>query len=93
LLAVIAPIATRLVQAMISRRREYLADASAVELTRYPEGLASALEKIMKKNQGKMEVSEAISHLFFTDPKRSPLDDLFATHPPISERIKILRQM
>jgi heat shock protein HtpX len=93
LLAVIAPIATRLVQAMISRRREYLADASAVELTRYPEGLASALEKIMKKNQGKMEVSEAISHLFFTDPKRSPLDDLFATHPPISERIKILREM
>jgi len=93
LLAVIAPIATRLVQAMISRSREYLADASAVELTRYPEGLASALEKIMKKNQGKMEVSEAISHLFFTDPKRSPLDDLFATHPPISERIKILRQM
>jgi heat shock protein HtpX len=93
LLAVIAPIATRLVQAMISRRREYLADARAVELTRYPEGLASALEKIMKKNQGKMEVSEAISHLFFTDPKRSPLDDLFATHPPISERIKILRQM
>jgi len=93
ILAVIAPIATRLVQAMISRRREYLADASSVELTRYPEGLASALEKIKNKNAGKMEVSEAISHLFFTDPKRSPLDDLFATHPPITERIKILRQM
>lgn len=93
ILAVVAPIATRLVQAMISRRREFLADASAVELTRYPEGLASALEKIMKKNTGRMEVSEAISHLFFTDPKRSPLDDLFATHPPLSERIRILRQM
>ncbi|MEM3421934.1 MAG: M48 family metallopeptidase [Candidatus Hadarchaeum sp.] len=93
ILAVVAPIATRLVQAMISRRREFLADASAVELTRYPEGLASALEKIMKKNAGKMEVTEAISHLFFTDPKRSPLDDLFATHPPLSERIRVLRQM
>lgn len=93
ILAVIAPVATRLVQAMISRCREFLADASAVELTRYPEGLASALEKIMKKNAGRMEVTEAISHLFFTDPKRSPLDDLFATHPPLSERIRILRQM
>ncbi|MGC8812075.1 MAG: M48 family metallopeptidase [Candidatus Aenigmatarchaeota archaeon] len=93
ILALIAPIVVRLVQFAISRRREFLADASSVELTRYPEGLASALEKIMKINQGKMNVSEAVSHLFFTDPNRSPLDKLYATHPPIEERIKILRSM
>ncbi|RLI09459.1 hypothetical protein DRO42_04150 [Candidatus Bathyarchaeota archaeon] len=69
------------------------ADAAAVELTRYPEGLASALEKIMKRNQGKMDVSEAVSHLFFVDPNRSPLDALYATHPPIEERIRRLRAM
>ena len=93
ILAVFAPIATRLVQAMISRKREYLADASSVELTRYPEGLASALEKIRDKNTGKMNVSESISHLFFSDPKKSPLDNLFATHPPIEKRIEVLRAM
>jgi heat shock protein HtpX len=62
-------------------------------LTRYPEGLASALEKIMKENEGKMKVSEAVSHLFFVDPNKSALDSLYATHPPIKERIKILRSM
>jgi len=92
-LAIFAPIATRLVQAMISRKREYLADASSVQLTRYPEGLASALEKIGSKNSGHMDIDESISHLFFSDPKRTALDSLFATHPPLSERIKVLRQM
>lgn len=93
LLAIFAPIVSRLVQAMISRRREFLADASSVQLTRYPDGLASALGKISKINQGKMRVSESISHLFISDPNRSPLDKLFATHPPIKERIKALRAM
>jgi heat shock protein HtpX len=93
ILAIFAPIVTRIVQAAISRRREFLADASSAKLTRYPEGLASALEKIKKYNEGKMNVSEAVSHLFFTDPNRSALDSLFATHPPIDERIKILRKM
>ncbi len=93
LLALVSPIIVRLVQFAISRRREFLADASSVELTRYPEGLASALEKIMKINQGKMNVSEAVSHLFFVDPNKSPLDKLYATHPPIEERIRILRSM
>ncbi|MEM5872438.1 MAG: M48 family metallopeptidase, partial [Candidatus Aenigmatarchaeota archaeon] len=93
ILAIFAPIATRIVQAAISRRREYLADAGSAELTRYPDGLANALEKIKKINQGKMNVSEAVSHLFFTDPNKSPLDSLFATHPPIEERIRILRAM
>jgi len=93
LLAIFAPIVVRLVQFAISRRREFLADASSVELTRYPTGLANALEKIMKFNKGNMKVSEAVSHLFFVDPNRSPLDSLYATHPPIEERIKILRSM
>lgn len=92
-LAVFAPVVARLVQFAISRRREYLADASAVELTRYPGGLASALEKIMRRNRGEMDVSEAVSHLFFVDPNRSPLDSLYATHPPIEERIRRLRAM
>jgi heat shock protein HtpX len=93
LLAILAPIVTRFVQAAISRRREFLADASGAQLTRYPDGLASALEKIKKVNEGKMLASEAVSHLFFVDPLKSPLDSLFATHPPIDERIKILRAM
>ena len=93
ILAIFAPIVVRLVQFAISRKREYLADASGVDVTRYPEGLASALEKIASKNRGRMKVSEAVSHLFFVDPKRSSLDSLFATHPPIKERIKRLRAM
>ena len=93
LVAILASISSKLVQAMISRRREYLADASSAELTRYPEGLASALEKISKVNEGKILASEAVSHLFFVDPVKSPLDSLFATHPPTKERIKILRSM
>jgi len=93
LLAIFAPIATRLVQLAVSRKREYLADASGVSITRYPEGLASALEKIANKNQGRIKVSDAVSHLFFVDPQKSSLDSLFATHPPIRERIKKLREM
>jgi len=92
-LAIFAPLVTRIVQAAVSRRREFLADASGAELTRYPDGLANALEKIKKINEGKMNVSEAVSHLFISDPNRSPLDNLFATHPPLEERIKILRAM
>ncbi|MEM2877957.1 MAG: M48 family metallopeptidase [Candidatus Hadarchaeales archaeon] len=91
--AIFAPIASRLVQAMISRRREYLADAESARLTRYPEGLASALEKIKNNNMGDMKVSESISHLFISDPNRSALDNIFATHPPIEKRIEALRSM
>ena len=92
-LAIFAPILSRLVQMAVSRRREFLADASGAELTRYPEGLASALEKISKMNQGNMKVSESVSHLFIADPTHSALDSLYATHPPIEERIKRLREM
>jgi len=93
ILAIFAPIATRLVQLAVSRRREYFADASGAELTRYPDGLADALEKIAQYNTGEMDVSESVSHLFISDPNRSPLDALYRTHPPIEERIKRLRQM
>lgn len=92
-LAIFAPIATRLVQLAVSRRREYLADASAAEITRYPDGLADALEKISQYNSGKMNVSESVSHLFISDPNKSALDALYSTHPPIEERIKRLREM
>jgi len=92
-LAIISPIIVRLVQLAISRKREYLADASSAQLTRYPDGLADALEKIKKYNEGKMQVSEAVSHLFISDPNKSPLDNIFATHPDIDSRIKVLRAM
>ncbi len=92
-LAIFAPILTRIVQFAVSRQREFLADASGVELTRYSEGLASALEKIRGHNTGEMDVSEAVSHIFFVDPNRSALDALYATHPPIDERIRRLRTM
>lgn len=94
ILAIFAPLLTRIVQAAVSRKRELLADAGSAELTRYPDELASALEKIKKINTGKkMNVSEAMSHLFISDPNRSPLDNLFATHPPLDQRIKLLRAM
>jgi heat shock protein HtpX len=92
-LAILAPIATRLVQLAVSRRREYLADASAAELTRYPDGLADALEKLGKYNSGDMKVSESVSHLFISDPNRSALDAIYSTHPPIEERVQRLREM
>jgi len=93
LLAIFAPLLTRIVQLAVSRQREFLADASGVELTRYSEGLASALEKISDHNRGEMDVSEAVSHMFFVDPNRSALDILYATHPPVDERIRRLRAM
>ena len=92
-LAIFAPLLTRIVQFAVSRKREYLADASGAELTRYPEGLASALEKIKGHNKGDMDVSEAVSHIFIADPNRSALDALYATHPPLEDRIKRLRAM
>ncbi len=93
ILAIVAPLVVRLVQLAVSRKREYLADASGAQLTRYPDGLASALEKIAKYNRGEMKVSEAVSHMFFSDPTHSALDAVWSTHPPIQERIKKLRAM
>jgi len=93
ILAIVAPILVRLIQMAISRQREYLADASSAQLTRYPAGLASALAKIKTVNKGNMDVPEAISHLFFVDPTKTYLDSLYATHPPIEKRIEILKSM
>jgi heat shock protein HtpX len=93
IIGLITPIVSRIAQAMLSRRREFLADMGSADLTKNPEGLANALEKIKLMNEGKLNVSESVSHLFFTDPNKSPLDNLFATHPPIDERIKVLRSL
>ncbi|MBI1743862.1 M48 family metallopeptidase [Candidatus Acetothermia bacterium] len=93
-LAILAPIIAQLLQLACSRQREYLADASGVMLTRYPEGLASALEKIAD-DPDKLDIaSRANQHLFIVNPFEKghwSLDSLFSTHPPLEERIKRLR--
>ena len=94
LLLIIAPIIAKLVQLAISRKREYLADAYSVKLTRYPKGLANALYKIKNHSAQKLEVPEAVSHLFFVNPfKKENIENLFSTHPPIDKRIEILNKM
>jgi heat shock protein HtpX len=97
---ILAPIAAQLMQLAISRKREYLADASGALLTRYPEGLASALEKISAHGQPMKRASHATAHLFIADPFASPtrsigqrIQGLFHTHPPAADRIRILRDM
>lgn len=94
--SILAPIAASLIQLAISRKREFLADSSGVLLTRYPEGLASALEKISQYKMPMRKVSGSTSHLFISNPmgkKQSYFSKIFSTHPPIEERIKILRGM
>lgn len=93
-LAILSPIAVTLIQLAISRRREYLADASGALLTRYPEGLASALEKIGAATRPMSRANEATAHLFITNPFGNVgkhISNLFNTHPPIAKRIAILR--
>ena len=97
---ILAPIAAQMIQMTISRKREYLADASGALLTRYPEGLASALEKISAHSQPMRRANNATAHLFIADPfgneKRTlgqKISGLFQTHPPATDRIKILREM
>ena len=100
-LAVLAPIAGVLIHMAISRKREYLADATGALMTRYPEGLASALEKIASAPP-LPTARNATAHLFFVNPfkqddhntKKKPfLASLFMTHPPIRERVKRLREV
>ena len=92
--AILGPIVGTLIQLSISRKREYLADASGALLTRYPEGLASALEKIGNYSQPLIHQSSAIAHLYIADPaggkKTKWFKTLFLTHPPINDRIKAL---
>lgn len=93
LFAILAPIAAKLIQLAISRKREYLADSSAALMTRNPSGLASALQKLYNSNIPSQRVNEAIAPLYIAPLKGKNLQILFSTHPPISDRIKRLAQM
>jgi len=91
-----APIVATLIQLSISRNREYLADATAASLTRYPEGLASALEKISSDDEILEAANGATAHLYISNPfsnRQAVVSNLFSTHPPIDERIRRLREM
>jgi len=97
ILSILAPILATLIQLAISRKREYLADASGSLLTRYPEGLASALEKISQYGSPMKRQSTAIAHLYIANPLGSgkftkKVGNLFSTHPLIEDRIKRLRE-
>lgn len=95
---ILTPIVATIIQLAISRKREFLADASGVLITRYPEGLAKALEKISSDPHRLRTATSSTAHLFISNPfKKKSASGLFATlfstHPPIEERIKILRSM
>lgn len=94
ILAILSPLAATLIQLAISRKREFLADADGALLTRYPEGLASALEKIAQDQTPLPVANDAAAHLYIANPfKKKRFSSLFMTHPPIEERIRILRGM
>jgi heat shock protein HtpX len=95
---VLTPVVATIIQLAISRKREFLADASGVLITRYPEGLARALEKIASDSHRMRSATSSTAHLFISDPfKKKRFSNffitLFSTHPPVEERIKILRSM
>ncbi|MGE5297789.1 MAG: M48 family metalloprotease, partial [Acidobacteriaceae bacterium] len=101
-LAILSPIAATLIQLAISRKREFLADASGALLTRYPEGLASALKKIAADSEPLEVANKATAHLYIVNPLKEHIGGrssvgnfakLFLTHPPIEERIQKLEQM
>ena len=92
--AILAPILAQAIYFACSRKREYLADASAARYTRYPEGLASALAKISGKHSSSSQPSRALAPLYIVNPLSGmSAVSLFATHPPIDKRIEILRKM
>lgn len=95
-MAILAPLVSMMIQLAISRKREFLADSSGALLTRYPEGLASALEKISGYKKPIKRFSSSTAHLYISDPsgkKTSYFSKIFSTHPPVEERIKLLRSM
>ena len=92
-LIILSPIVAQIVKFAISRQREYLADATAAELTRYPVGLASALKKIKEANLPTKTAAQAAASLYISDPFVNKLTNIFSTHPPIDERIKRLEAM
>ena len=92
--AILAPIVATLIQLAVSRRREYLADATGALTTRYPEGLISALQKIDQTGSALRRQNTATAHFFFANPLRGhSVTNLFSTHPPIKDRIARLEQM
>lgn len=92
--AILAPLIATLIQLAISRRREYLADATGALTTRYPEGLASALEKIGAYGSTMRRQNASTAHLFFANPlKKRSFAALFSTHPPIEDRVRRLQEM
>lgn len=96
ILVILSPLIGKLIQFSISRKREFLADASGALLTRYPEGLARALEKIHNKNLPLKRANNATAHLYISNPfsgKKHLFSKLFSTHPPMEERIQALRTM
>jgi len=100
-LLLVSPLIARVMQAAVSRRRETLADVSAVRMTRYPPGLISALEKLQADNTETHSASMATAHMWIEQPLSGVKDagrlgmwhKLFNTHPPLSERIALLREM
>lgn len=97
ILALLSPLIASLIKLAISRRREFLADASGAKLTRYPEGLARALEKISHDHEPLEAANKATAHLYFSNPLKNHHDaigwfaGLFNTHPPVAQRIAALR--
>jgi heat shock protein HtpX len=100
ILIILSPVIAQIIQLALSRNREYLADADAALLTRFPEGLIGALEKLSNQNKLLRGQSNMMNHMYITDPVKSLagsksnwLGNLFSTHPPIEERIKRLKNM
>ena len=98
--AILSPIVAQLIQLAVSRRREFLADASSVGITRQPESLISALEKISADHEPLEVANKATAHLYITNPFKEKghgavgwFSGLFNTHPPVSERVKALKSM
>ena len=93
-LAILSPLIAVLIQLSVSRKREFLADASGALLTRYPEGLAKALEKISQDQTTLKVANKATAHMYITNPFRGKkISKMFMTHPPVEERVKSLRGM
>jgi heat shock protein HtpX len=93
ILAMLAPLLAQLIQLAVSRQREYLADATAVQLTRYPQGLASALRKLRDGDTALQSANRGTAHLFIANPIKKFTewaDTAFASHPPLEDRIRRL---
>ncbi len=90
---ILSPIFAKLLQLAVSRRREYLADATAIQFTRNPEGLISALEKISADPNELSTASNATAHMYISEPFRKKTSSWFSTHPPVEDRIEALKNL